>query len=555
MKISKHLPILALFLVLAIAVASCAGAVEPPDDDSDPGQPTDVPAVGGELVYGITGEPVILNPILATDTPSAFVNSRIYAGLVRADENLQMEPYVAHDWEYSDDGLEWTFYLRDDVYFHDGELLTAEDVVYTYMTILDPDYTGVRASSYAPVEEVVAEDDFTVRFSLHTPYAPLLSTLGMGILPSHLYSDTPVAELRELDVNMEPVGSGPYTFKEWQSGQYVILERNPDFFLDGPFIETVNIRIYGDGQVVLAALEAGDIDLLGAIPPDDVDRITEEYADRLEFHNLQQNGYSYIGLKQTDPILSDVRVRQALMYGIDRQGIVDNILGGLGTVMNANIPGFSWVHNPNLNPYEYNPDTAIELLEDAGWTEVADDGIRMNAEGERLTITTVSGTGDTLREDVMLIAQQNLAEIGVELKPEFYEWSVLLNQYLDVAKFQSYLLSWSLSTDPDDFITFHSSAGVNEDGQLAGFNDVEYSNPEVDELLERGRTTMDKNERQQIYFEVQEILNEELPYVFLFSRDVVAAVHKDVKGVVMTGIGSLYPERWYIETESVAAKD
>ncbi|MFO8059252.1 MAG: ABC transporter substrate-binding protein, partial [Bacillota bacterium] len=198
---------------------------------------------------------------------------------------------------------------------------------------------------------------------------------------------------------------------------------------------------------------------------------------------------------------------------------------------------------------------AVGLLEDAGWTEMGDDGVRRNADGDRLTVTVVTGTGDTLREDVMLIAQQNLAEIGLELRSEFYEWSVLLNQYLDVAQFQAYLLSWSLSTDPDAFITFHSSAGVNDDGQLVGFNDVEYSNPRVDELLELGRTTMDEEERRQIYLEIQDILNEDLPYVFLFSRDLVAAVDKDIKGVVMTGIGSLYPERWYIETESVAASD
>jgi len=540
----------ALLLAAALLlVAACSAAPTTPVDNGS-GEEDEIPAVGGEITYGMTGEPVILNPLLATDSPSSWVNNRVYAGLVRADENLQLEPYVAKNWEYSEDGLEWTFFLRDDVYFHDGEQLTADDVVYTYESILHPEYTGARASLYSAIDEVVAEGEHTVQFILDEPFVPLLSNLTIGILPSHLFEDTPVAEMRELNVNIEPIGAGPYMFKEWDSGQRIILERNPDFFLDGPYIEQVRVRMYGDEQVMLASLEAGDIDLLGSIPPDDVDRMMDEYADRFEFHHLQDNGYSYLGLKQTDPVLEDVRVRQALLYGMDRQGMVDNILNGQGTVMNANIPPFSWAHNEDLNPYEYDPDTAVELLEEAGWTEIDSDGIRRNEEGGRLEIQVVTSTGNTLREDTLLIAQQELADIGVDLQPDFYEWSVLLNQYLDVAQFQAYILGWSLGLDPDCYIYFHSSEGVNEDGNLVGYNDVEYSNPEVDELLERGRTTFDEEERAEIYGEIQEILNEELPYLFMFSRDIVSAVSRDIRGMTMSNIGALFPEQWYVKTES-----
>ncbi len=540
----------ALLLAAALLlVAACSAAPTTPVDNGS-GEEDEIPAVGGEITYGMTGEPVILNPLLATDSPSSWVNNRVYAGLVRADENLQLEPYVAKNWEYSEDGLEWTFFLRDDVYFHDGEQLTADDVVYTYESILHPEYTGARASLYSAIDEVVAEGEHTVQFILDEPFVPLLSNLTIGILPSHLFEDTPVAEMRELNVNIEPIGAGPYMFKEWDSGQRIILERNPDFFLDGPYIEQVRVRMYGDEQVMLASLEAGDIDLLGSIPPDDVDRMMDEYADRFEFHHLQDNGYSYLGLKQTDPVLEDVRVRQALLYGMDRQGMVDNILNGQGTVMNANIPPFSWAHNEDLNPYEYDPDTAVELLEEAGWTEIDSDGIRRNEEGGRLEIQVVTSTGNTLREDTLLIAQQELADIGVDLQPDFYEWSVLLNQYLDVAQFQAYMLGWSLGLDPDCYIYFHSSEGVNEDGNLVGYNDVEYSNPEVDELLERGRTTFDEEKRAEIYGEIQEILNEELPYLFMFSRDIVSAVSRDIRGMTMSNIGALFPEQWYVKTES-----
>ncbi len=538
----------ALLLTMTLLTITACSAVPNPIE-GEPTEGDEVPAIGGEISYGMTGEPVILNPILATDSPSAWVNNRVYAGLVRADENLQMQPYIAEDWEYSEDGLEWTFFLRDDVYFHDGEQLTSADVAYTFEAILHPEYTGARASLYQAIDEVQTPDEYTVRFILSEPFAPLLSNLTVGILPSHLFRDTPIAQMRELDVNLEPVGSGPYTLQEWESGQYIILQANRDFFLEGPYIEQVTVRMYGDEQVMLASLEAGEIDLLGSIPPDDVDRMMDEYPDQFTFHHLQDNGYSYIGLKQTDPILQDVRVRQALMLGIDRQGMVDNLLNGQGTVMHANIPPFSWAYNEDLNAYEHNPDAAIELLQEAGWTNVGPDGIRRNAAGERLQIQVVTSTGNRLREDTLLIAQQELIDIGVDLQPDFYEWSVLLNQYLDVAQFQAYMLGWSLGLDPDCYIYFHSSEAVNEDGNLVGYNDVEYSNSEVDELLERGRSTFDEAERAEIYGEIQKTLNEELPYLFLFSRDIVAAVSRDIRGMTMSNIGALYPEQWYVETE------
>ncbi len=500
------------------------------------------------MVFGMTSEPVILNPILSTGTPAGFVNNRVFASLVRADENLQMEPYVAEDWEFSEDGLEWIFQLRDDVYFHDGEQLTADDVVYTYMAILHEDYTGVRATTYEPIEEVVAVDDLTVKFVLKRPHAPLLSDLTMGIMPSHLLADEPIAQLRELDFNMKPIGAGPFVFEEWRSGEYIVLSRNPDFFLDGPYLEQVRIRFYGDEQVMLTALEAGDIDYIGSIPPDDIDRVMQEYDDKLEFFERQNNGYSYIGLKQTHPILEDHRVRQAMAYGINRRTVVDDVLNGYGTVMNANVPPFSWAYNPDLTDYEYDPDQAIELLEKAGWTEIGDDGIRRNADGDKLSVECVTSTGNVIRENTLLIAQQNLAEIGFDLDVQFYEWTVLLEQYLDAAMFESYMLGWSLGLDPDAYLFFHSDASLDEEGNLRGFNDVEYSNERVDELLELGRITLDQDEREEIYHEIQEILNEELPYIFLFSQDLVSATNRDIRGITMSDIGPLYMEQWYIET-------
>ena len=532
--------VLLLVLVIALFVGGCT-----PEPEAGP-EPGDERQVSGTITYGMTGDPVIFNPILYTDSPSSFVISRVYSGLVRANENLEMVGDIAKSWEFSEDGLVWTFHLRDDVRFHDGEPLTSEDVKYTYEAILHPDYTGIRATNFKAVDHIEAPDPYTVVFYLKEPFAPMLTYLSYGILPKHIFEQTSIKDMKENPANMEPIGTGPYKFVEWQRGQHLILEANEDYYGEGPYIEQVIIKFYQDEQVMLAALEKGDIDYMGSIPPDDIDRVKSEHSDRLEFVEFPTNGYTYIGLKQTHPILSDVNVRKALMYGLNRQGIVDDILQGYGTVMNSNIAPVSWAYaEGELETYGYNPEKAKQLLEEAGWVE-GPDGIRVK-DGQRLSFTLLTDSGSKMYESIIMIAQEDWENIGVEMKPEFLEWSVLCSQYLDVAQFEAYMLGWSLGLDPDFYIFFHSDSGVDEEGNLVGFNDGEFSNPELDELLERGRREMDQEERRKIYWEAQKIVNDQLPYVFLYTRNNVAAMDKKVKGVIWSTLGPVFPELWYIE--------
>ncbi|HHY11681.1 MAG TPA: hypothetical protein GX529_03530 [Firmicutes bacterium] len=530
--------VLSLVLAVALFMAGCTPKVDP--------EPADVRTVGGSITYGMSGDPVIFNPILYTDSPSSFVIGRVYSGLVRANEDLEMIPDLAESWSFSDDGLVWTFKLREDARFHDGEPLTSADVKYTYDAIKHPDYTGIRATNFRSVEKIEAPDPYTVVFYLSEPFAPMITYLGYGILPKHIFEQTSIKEMKENEANMEPVGTGPYKFVEWQRGQHLILEANEDYYGEGPFIEQVIIKFYQDEQVMLAALEKGDIDYMGSIPPDDIERVVAEYSDRLEFAELPANGYTYIGLKQNHPILKDVTVRKALVYGLNRHAIVDDILLGYGTVMNANIPPVSWAYaEGELEDYAYNPEKAKELLEGAGWVE-GPDGIRVK-DGERLSFTLITDSGSKLYESIMMIVQEDWENIGVEMKPEFIEWSVLCDQYLDVAQFEAYMLGWSLGLDPDFFNTFHSAAAVDEEGNLVGFNDVEFKSERLDELLEDGRREMDQEKRKEIYVEAQRIINDELPYVFLYTRNYVAAIDKKIKGVVWSTLGPMFPEKWYIE--------
>ena len=533
--------LLALLLLLGLVGALAVGCTP-----KEPAPPVSEKQLGGKIVYGMVGDPVIFNPILATDTPSGSINGRVYQGIVRSNDKLEMINNLAESIDYSEDGLTWTVKVREGVNWHDGEPFTAEDVVFTYQTIMHPDYTGVRKPNFNSVESVELTGEFEFQMTLTRPDASLLSKLDIGIIPKHIFGEIEVKNLREHPANMEPIGTGPYKWGEWAKGQYITLVANEDYWGEGPWIEQVRFQFFQDNQVVLSAFEAGEIDYLGSIPPDDVDRVKEALEAGYNFHEFPANGYTYFGLMQTHPILGDKNVRQALAYGLDRQQIVDTIYNGRATVLNTNMPPISWAFKEGLNDYAYNKEKAIELLEAAGWTEVGADGIRIK-DGERLSFSLVTSSGNTQYEAVLIVTEQQWKEIGVEVDVQYYEWSVLVEKYLDVGEFEAYMLAWSLGLDPDCYLFWHSSAAYDEEGILQGFNDCVYINDRMDELLELGRETMDQAERKEIYGEIQTMLNEDLPNLFMYTQNYTAGMHKKFKGVVFSPLGPIFPELWYIE--------
>lgn len=537
----RKLPPVLIALVALALLASACGPATP-----NGGTTTPTPQKGGMITFGLIGDPVVLNPVLSTDVPSGSINSRVYNGLVRTNEKLELVGDLADKWDFSADGLTWTFHLKKNVFWHDGQQFTAADVKFTYETIKSPDYTGVRTNDLKFITEIEAPDDFTVKIHLDKPYAPLLSKLTLGIIPKHIFETVPVAQMEESQANLKPVGTGPYKLAEWQRGQVVSLEANARYFGEGPYIDKVVYRVYQNDQAMLAALEKGEIDYMGTIPADDLERVTKSLADRYEFTPIPQNGYTYIGLKQTDPVLGDKAVRQALMYAANREQVVEDVLKGYGDVMNSNIPKASWAYaGDQLNEYKFDPEKAKQLLDQAGW-KPGSDGLRAK-DGQKLTFKLLTSTGNKTLESALVIVQKNWKDIGVDCQVEYLEWPVLVSQYLDMAQFQSYALAWSLGIDPDFYLYFHSSAAVDDQGQLVGFNDVEFKDSRLDHLLEQGRAELDQDKRKQIYIEAQKIVNDELPYVFLYANNAPVAMSKRIQGVTWSPTGPIFPEKWWVK--------
>lgn len=537
----RHL--LVLFLVLAV-VAGCdtVGLPEEPEEPhGDPEHP-----VAGELVCALVGEPDTFNSILATDAVSEWACTRVYASLVRIDENLRPVGEVASSWDISGDGLEYTFHLSEDVFFHDGEQLTAEDVAFTFNAVRDPDYPGPLAERFEVLNRVDIMDELTVRFVISQPYAPFLSRLTTGILPAHLYADDSLQDIPDNPYSMDPIGAGPYRFKEWVPGRHIILEANEAYFAEGPYIARQVLRLVKDSDTALAALLDGEIDCL-SLSSRDAASVMDICGGRFSFHHYESLSYTYLGLNHEVQGLDDCRVRRAISFGIDEQAIIAEILDGHGHPMYSPIPRVSWAYNDAIKTYEYSPDRAAALLEDAGYTR-GSDGVLEKA-GTRLSFTLMTNAGNTQREAITLMIRDSMAEIGIEISPEFVEWDILLDRHLSVGDFEMVVSGLRTGLDPDGYGMFHSSRAERcaEAGRFVGFNRFSFRDDRIDELLEEGLRETDMQMRAGIYAEFQERLAELQPVIWLFRPQRTAVVAADIHGVITSPEGPVWSWLWYVE--------
>jgi len=456
---------------------------------------------------------------------------------------------IADRWTWDHATLTWRFWLNPNAKWQDGVPVTARDVKFTFDSIIHADYDGPRRGAVRQVQEIVVVSDRIVDFKMRQVDAPFLFNIGLGLLPHHVLGNVPVRELRAHAFNRNPLANGPYLLTRWVSGQFVEMTRNPNFFQSPrPYINTVIFRNYPDLNVMQAAWENGDIDWFGALMTDHIDRIMREHANRAYFREVPTHAYDYVSVNLEHPILSDRRVREALVTALDREAMVTTVLDRRGRVIHSHQLPTSWAFGAlGLNEYTHSAVRARQLLDAAGWRVPAGsrDGIRMK-DGQRLTLRLKTNAGNVIRTDVVTLMASYWRRIGVETVEEILEWSVLLDRW-EHGRFDLVVSGWSLGVDPDPFSFFHSSqAARNPAGRTLGFNDPQFRNAEVDALIDAGRATLDMAERRRIYQQIDVILNRELPYFWLFQRTVVTAIANRVQGVIWSPTGSVHPERWHV---------
>jgi len=479
-----------LVFAAALAVAAPVAAQTPPN----------------VLIVGQIAEPQSLDPQHVSAVNDFRILMNVYDGLVRyKDGTLEVEPALATDWTISDDGLEYTFNLREGVSFHDGSPFNAEAVKFNFERMINenhPYHTGTFPLSFyfSAVAGVEAVDESTVTFTLNEPYAPFLSNLAY---PAGLIVSKAAVETHGEDFDRNPSGTGAFKFAEWQSNTRVVIERNADYWDGAPPLEAVVYRPITDANTRVAAMLAGEIDVMVEVPPDNV----ATFSDSADFALYEEAGPHlwFLILNAKEGVFANKAARQAVNYAVDKQSLVDNVLQGTATVASGPTPpAFNWAYNEDLDPYPYDPDKARALLAEAGV-----------AEGTSLTFYVTQGGSGMLDPISMGTAiQADLQAVGLDVAIETYEWNTFLGKVnpglegkADMAE-----MAW-MTNDPDTlpFLALRTEAWPEQ----GGFNSGYYSNPEVDELLAKARTSTDQAERAMLYKQMQAIVYEDAPWLFV----------------------------------------
>jgi len=494
------------------------------------------------------GDARVLIPFFADDTTSSSICGLVYNGLTKVDKDLNIVGDLADRWETGGGGLSITFYLRRDVRWHDGMPFTAEDVRFTFETILDPGTGCPYISSYADIADIEIIDPYTIRFYYSRPYAPALLKFGMGIIPAHLFRD--IEDIRMSLYARAPVGTGPYRFSRWESGRYIVLEADPGYFEHVPGIKRYVYRIIPDQAVQFLELVSGGIDSMELNPYQFFYRSdTPRFKTNISKYRYLARSYTYIGYNLKDPLFREKKARQALAYAINRKEIIDAVLLGLGEPCTGPFLKGTPYYDEDAPGYDYDPGRAAELLREAGWADTDADGI-LERGGEEFRVRIATNQGSQVREEVAAIVQNQWAALGIKAEIQVIAWSAFLDQFVNKKNFQAVILGWTIPVDPDVYSVWHTDSM-----KEGGLNFISYSNKRVDRLIERGRRELDPGTRAAIYRRIHRCIAGDTPYTFLFFPYATPAVQKRFKGIepAPAGIGYNFID-WNVPENEVRYK-
>jgi ABC-type transport system substrate-binding protein len=467
------------------------------------------------LVMIIESSPTNLDPRVGIDAASERIDNLLFDDLLERDEHLNVKPGLADRWDIPDP-LTYVFHLHPGVKFHNGAPLTSRDVKWTFDSLLQGKIRSTKAAAYHFVDRVDAPDDATVVFHLKEPFATLLWNLSDGAM-----GIVPYGSLGE--VSAQPMGSGPFRFVSAEPDKDVIIERNPDYWHQPPLLKRVRFMVVPDGTTRALELRKGSADLeINALTPDMV--VTLQREPNLDVLRGPGTVLQYMGFNFRDPILRDVRVRQALAYAIDRRPMLQYLWRGFAQPADSILPTQSWAYTNQVQTYTYDPERARGILDAAGYHPV---------NGVRFHLLMKTSTDENTRLMVAVLEQQ-LRDVGIQLDIRTYEFATF---FADISKgeFQLYSLRWvGGNEDPDIFeYAFHSNKFTPN-----GANRSFYSNPRVDALIDKARAEPDQRKRAESYAEIQRILAEDLPSVNLWYLDNVLVHTRRVKNLSLNPPGN-----------------
>jgi len=508
-----------------------------------------VPDRGGIYVEGIAGNPQYINPLLSQyNQVDETLVSLIFNGLARFDEQGNVVPDLAEGWLVSDDGLTYDFRLKPGLTWHDGPPVTAADVLYTIQAMQADDFPGPPWLSTlwrsVQVEAPEGPDGLWVRFKLTQLLPSFLDYTTIGLLPAHIWKDVPAGQLRDSQYNSRPVGTGPFEL-EHISATRADLIANPRYPGKSPYLAGLSFRFYPDHESLLTAYDRNEIDGISWIWPTEIEAAGQR-AD-LDVFSAPLAGYTLIYLNQDNPntpFFKETEVRQALLYALDRQGLIDRVMKGQGLVAHTPILPGTWAYNSNAPQYPYDPEAAAALLDTAGWVDSDGDGVR-DRDGVKLAFI-ILGDDQALLDELSAM----WGVIGVQAIPQTVTLPGLTADFLAPRTYDAAVVHWELSGDPDPYPLWHSTQI--EDGQnYGGWNDRR-----ADEAIERARATNDLAKRRDEYLLWQDLFGEEVPALLLYHPIYSFGVRDKIHNVSvgpMNEPGDRFRSiaDWYIVTRNV----
>ncbi|UUI41115.1 ABC transporter substrate-binding protein [Oceanobacillus oncorhynchi] len=525
--------LLAIFLVLAACSGDGGQNGGESEEGSDPDAAEEAEADTGDaegdqvLIFARGGDSESLDPASTTDGESSRITKQIYESLLEFDkESFEVLPGLAHDWEVSEDGLSYTFYLEEGVTFHDGTEFNAEAVKVNFERWADPDHEyafaddGYVYSMYGTmfggflgdenhvVEEINVVNDHEIEFVLSQPLGFFLQNMAMTYFPI-----TSPAALEEYGpaINENPVGTGPFEFVSWAKDDSIVLDKFDDYRIEGlPKLDRVVFEVIPDNAARLIALRSGEIDIMDGLNPDDAAGV--EADEGLELYERAENNIGYVGFNVQKEPFDNKDLRHAVSHAIDKEAIAEALYAGYATPASVPLPPSYMGYNDEVESFEYDPDTARELLEDAGY-----------ADGLEIELWTMPVARPYMPdpETVSEIIQNNLEEVGITVTIVREEWAPYLEKTMN-GEHQMYMLGWSgTNGDPDYFLS-----SLLHGDNVGSSNREFYDNDEVDEFLNQAKLSIDQDERASFYQQAQELIADDAPMVpLVHSRPVLATTN------------------------------
>jgi peptide/nickel transport system substrate-binding protein len=521
---------LSVTVLLAILLSGC-------DESSQHDSSRDesiAPVTGGRITIAVNSDPGTLNPATRTGALAGSILGVLNDGLADMSDDLQFHPNLAHHWTWTEDGLELTYHLRPGLRWSDGEPLTAHDVEVSHRIYSNEDVPNPRRSNMRDIETVTAIDDTTVTFQFRTRSPEMIFNSAFTILPAHVVENLDPTTIREWPINREPVSSGAYRLKNWVPNERVVLERNPYYHGEPPYLNEVVFKVVPEESVRMLQLAIGEVDLVSEIPPKNAERLEKSPDTRVYELGPRYLGYMVYNLE--NPSLQDAAVRNAISYAIDRRSLIDGLMFGHGEAVASPIaPLIAWAYDDKLIPHHRNLDRSRQLLANAGWVDNDGDGI-VEKDGQPLSVLIKTRTGDPVRENGVLVVQSNLRDVGIDARPRMLELSTVLQQ-VSRGDFDIYLGQVSARLSPD--LTASFSTG-------GGFNYGHYSNARVDSLIAAGRLQLDRGQAAVTWREVQQILYNEQPMSMLYAKYPLVAIRSEIRDATPSFL-SVYEniDRWW----------